>query len=125
MVDLNNWEFYYNGLTFGGFQAIQLSTVEGLNPPDIRVDAEDKMEDHGGFVFANFLSTRTVTFTGDLAGDVDSGEFEILMTNLRKAFAPQSDGLPLSYRLGIDDVRFINAKPTRVFYNVDPIFSTG
>jgi len=114
-----NWEYSYNGLTFGGSNAIGVTQVDGLDPPDYREDVSTRMGAHGGYVFAAYLDTRRIVFDGDFLGTDINNTFSNLNT-LRTAFVPQPSGdLPLVFQQPGFVQQRIFCKPTRVAFPLD------
>lgn len=114
---LNDWEMSYNGLTFGGTTDYGLIQIDGLNPPDARIDEIEKAGDHGSFIYAQFLTARTITISGDVTG-ADEFEFDININRLRAAFAPQTDPQPLSMSIPGGAPKQIICLPTKVQFPV-------
>lgn len=114
------WAFDYDGFSFNDddFGVIK---VEGLDPPDIRSDIVEKAEDHGSYVFAQYLSHRLITFEGDLMTDAD---FESRITELRGAFVPRTTAAPLSFLIG-DTEKVVFCKPLRTAFPIDRAYSYG
>ena len=119
---LNAWEFAYNDLTFGGDNDIGLTNVEGLSPPDLRVDEIERASDHGSFIFAQWLSSRTITFEGDIIGN-DTTDFNTKIDSLRAAFSPQAAPLPLQFSIpgGVD--KRVYCVPSRLVFPVNVDYS--
>jgi hypothetical protein len=63
------WEYSYNGLTFGGATDFGVQSVEGLSPPDSRESVIEKAESHGSFIYAPFVTERRITFEGDILAE--------------------------------------------------------
>lgn len=119
---LNTWEFSYNGLTFGGSNTIGITSVTGLSPPNARIDEVEKAGDHGSFIFAQFLTARTITIEGDVTG-TDAVDFETKINQLRAAFAPQTAPQPLSMAVPGDVAKRAYCVPTKVDFPVDVNYS--
>lgn len=117
-MTLNTWEFSYNGLTFGGDQPHGITTISGLNPPDARIDETERASDHGSFIYAQFLSARTITIEGDVEG-TDVSDFDTKITQLKAAFTPQANHLPMLMSVPGGVTKRIYCKPTKVSYPVD------
>ena len=123
---LNNWEYLYNGLTFGGATKYGIVAVEGLaSPPDIRDDVGTIPGRHGGWSFLDRYATRVVTITGDLN---DNATFETSLDALKKAFVAQTAPLPLSFKrpgmAGSGTMR-VNCKPTKMHLPIDFNYQLG
>lgn len=121
-----NWEYSYNGLTFGGATKYGIIEVDGLTePPDIREDSNISPGRHGGFIFADRYDFRRITITADL---VDSATFETSLDALKAAFVAQGSPLPLIFKRpgmsGSGQMR-INCKPIKVSLPLDKNFQLG
>lgn len=125
-MTLQNWEFSYNGLLFGGATQYGVVRVEGLDPPNIKVDVREKVSRHGSFVYARFYSERRVIITGDIVPTSGLPEdLEPLVNTWRTTFAPQSADLPLLYKLPGVAVRRINCRPARASIVKDARYELG
>jgi hypothetical protein len=119
---VNAWEWQYNGITIGT-DTIGVDSVEGLDMPDIRVDENDRIAQHGTWLYADWLSARVITFTGDVTATSEAG-FLSAVNSLRSMFTPQRDVQPLVYKLFASGLQYrIYCKPTRLKLPVDRAFS--
>lgn len=110
-----DWEFVYNGLTFGAASDTGVLSVEGLNPPDSRIDEVEQAIKHGSFVFAEFLTSRRITMQGDIIGD-SNNDFATKINDWRAAFVPRASDLPLVYKFPGEVEKRIYCVPTRRFF---------
>ena len=117
-----NWEYSYNGLTFGGAQAVGVLSVEGLDPPDTREDISTRMGAHGGYVYSQFLDTRRVIFEGDIQ---DSSTMFTTLDTLKAALVPQTADLPLVFLFPGLVQRRIYCIPSRLSFPVDRDLGIG
>lgn len=112
-----DWEYSYNGFTFGGAQLSQVFEVLGLTEmPAIREDLSDKVGGHGGFSFMDRLSMRRVTFSGDVVATTMAA-LEAERNTMQTAFGPQAAVLPLVFKrpgLPGSGQHRIYAKPSRL-----------
>src|SRR3954447_3752576 len=92
-----NWEYSFNGLTFGAAQAIAVKEATGFDMADIRADVSDKVGRHGGFTYMDRYAVRRVTVGGDMAAATQTA-FEALVTSLKAAMAAQANPLPLVFK---------------------------
>ena len=101
---LSNWQFSYQGLTFGSGQAIKVAKVEGLGDlAEIRDGDEARPRDHGQIIGLDLFGGRDVTF--DLEAESSSGTVETTLLTLAQVTTPgltterplwfQLPGLPL------------------------------
>ena len=117
------WNFEFNDLTFGT-DDYGVRKVEGLDPPETRTDLIEKAEDHGSFVFARYLTHRTITIEGDLVGDPNNG-FEDKVTDLRAAMIPQESVSPLTFLIPGAVEKVVYAKPIRCSFPIDVAYGLG
>ena len=78
---LSNWEFWFNGLTFGAGQSVKVKQVVGLGDlPTIRSGDQARPRDHGELVGLDLMSGRDVTF--DLEAESPAGVVESTLLTL-------------------------------------------
>lgn len=118
------WEFAFSGLTFGAGTAYGLEVVEGLSMPAIRTEEDTRMEAHGAFTFARYLSARHVIFEGDIHG-TDGDDLEDKINAMKTAFAPRAADGELTFELGDTVEKLLYCKPMRLDYRVIPLYSIG
>lgn len=121
-MPLNDWEYSYNGLTFGGNNVVGVLKVDGLSMPDVRVDDLIRTADHGEFIYANFLGARTISIQGDI---FTSGTIETSLDAIRGAFIPQLNPLALNFKFPNAVEKKINCVPTRLNIPVDAPYQIG
>lgn len=120
---LSDWEYSYNGLTFGGNTQYGVTRVEGLDPPDTKADIRPKIGVDGSFVYAVNYEERHVIITGDIVPT--SGlvaDLEPLINTWRTAFANQTADLNLDYKPAGVPARRIKCRPIRRNLVVDEVF---
>jgi Siphovirus-type tail component, C-terminal domain/Phage tail protein RIFT-related domain len=120
---INNWEFAYNGLTFGGANDIGVTSVTGLSPANARIDEVEKAGDHGSYIFAQFLEARTITIEGDVTG-ISAIDFESKINLLRAAFIPQLTPQPLQMAVPGDVQKLAYCVPTKIDFPIDISYQT-
>lgn len=125
-MPLNNWEYSYNGLTFGGATKYGILGVEGLtSPPDARIDVNTIPGRHGSVSYLDRYESRTVIITGDLS---DATTFEASLDTLKAAFIAQSVALPLAFKrpgmAGSGQLR-VYAKPEKLSLPLDFNYQLG
>src|SRR5580765_455983 len=112
-----NWEFSFNGLTFGGATAYGVTDTSGFSDmAEIRADLSDKVGRHGGFTYMDRYSMRRVTITGDMAAAAQA-TFEGQVTALKTAFAAIANPLPLVFKrpgLGGSGQHRLYCKPSKL-----------
>jgi hypothetical protein len=111
-MPLADWEWGYNGLTFGGAQVIGVVDVTGVDPPDIKTDETEKTGAAGGSYFGQFYFMRHVIISGDIMQV--GGTFETNINTLRNTFAARTNDLPLTFQLPGVNRRRINCRPKRL-----------
>lgn len=81
---LSNWQFQFNGLTFGSGQAVKVKGVTGLGDlPTIRTGDAPRPRDHGELIGLDLYSGRDITF--DLEAESSSGVVESTLLTLAAA----------------------------------------
>ena len=106
-----NWEFTYNGLTFGGNNQIGVTLIQGLEHPESKTDIRPNVGRDGSFVHAAFSTERRVTITGDMFATVST--LEALIDSWRTAFDNQVSDLNLDYKAGTAADRRIKCRPSK------------
>lgn len=108
------WEYEYNGLTFGGNQVIGVTDVEGLSDiPDFKSDIIPKTGAHGSAVFADYYHERHIIIEGDIIDDTPS-DFEAHVNTLRTTFAARTATTNLLWKLPGFNRRRIACYPLRM-----------
>jgi hypothetical protein len=93
-----DWEYSYNGYTFGGAQNARIIEVLGLTAmPSIREDLSDKVGGHGGFAYMDRFEMRRVTMTGDVVTS-SMATLETERNLMMAAFGPKSAVMPLIFK---------------------------
>lgn len=119
----SDYEFTYNGLTFGDDNAHGVLSVEGLSPPPVRVDSSTRMVDHGSFAYGEYLEERHVIISGDLVDTV--ANLPTRESELRAAFRPQRVPLGLVFKRPNEVEKRINCIPIRLSFPYDREYSRG
>jgi len=119
-----DWEYSYNGLTFGAAQSVGVMSATGLEPPDYREDISVRMGEHGGYVFAQYVDPRRVIFELDLISAGGTDAFTLYHT-MKAAFVPQSANLPLVFKWPGQVQRRINCVPSRIAFPIDRDMQIG
>lgn len=119
----NDWEYEYNGLTFGGNQIIGVVRVEGLSsPPAYKTDITPRTGAHGSAVFAQFYEERHIIFEGDI---VDDSNFETNVDTLRTTFAVRTVDTNLLWKLPGINRRRIACRPVRLAIAMERGYDVG
>jgi hypothetical protein len=119
MVDVYQYE--YNGLVIGDFTDYEVTSVDGLNPPDIRGEIFPKAGASGSWIYGVDLGERHIIFEGKA---VDPADPEGLKAALDAAFAPQSTPQPLTFMLR-ETTWTIDCVPLRLHYQMTEQFGKG
>lgn len=120
---LNDFEYSYNGLTFGGATQWGVTHVEGLGPTDAKDDVIEKTGADGAFVFAQWYVSRVVLIEGDLV--VTPSAAESTLDTLRTTFANRTADSDLDFKLPGVVTRRIKCRPRRRDWNIDEDYQIG
>lgn len=128
VTSLNNYQFAFNGFTFGGTGSpYQIQSVDGLEMlPSLRVQDADRGYQDGMFSGRDFLSGRNITINLlVLAGNGLSAQQNYNL--LQNALQPQQTGTtPLQFKFSAtDNLQFVNARVRASRSTVDPEYSYG
>lgn len=120
-MPLADWQFAYNGVTFGAETDYELKSVEGLGPLDIRTEESERAGEHGATVFAQFYPHRVITFEGDTL----DAPITTTMVTIQTAFAARRTPLPLTFKVpDIEELRIL-AYPKRFATKHDRVRAIG
>jgi len=122
-MPLNDWEFSYGGLVFGGATTYGVLQVTGLGPPDSKEDVKQKVTTHGAFVFANYYGERRIIIDGDIVGAPTT--LQGLVDTWRAAFAPVATPTLLNEKKPTTAERSYKCICTRRKLMVDFLFGLG
>lgn len=120
---LNDWEFSYGGLTFGGSTAYGVLKVQGLGPPNSKDDIKQKVTTHGAFVFANYYEERHIIIDGDILGTPTT--LQGLVDTWRNAFVPVNAAILLNEKKPNIAERSYKCICTRRAIVVDDLYELG
>lgn len=113
------WEFAYNGLTFGGAQDWRIAELEGWDDmPTIRTHDEVRPGHHGLIPGLDLAGGRSVPMTLR-AKFVDTSAAASAVDDLRTAFAPQAAELPLIGQIVGEPVKQLWCRPRRLSLPTD------
>ena len=119
---LADYQFSYNGLTFGDATGYYVDHHEGLEGFDTRISDADQPRQDGGIRGLDYVSTRTIAFTLALAETSDSA-YEARMAVVRAAFQPsRTVDLPLVFKRPGMAERLVNCRPVQ-FTRVEEFLS--
>lgn len=120
-----DWEYEYNGLTFGGGQIIGVVNVEGLaETPEVKADIIPRTGAHGSAVFSDYYHERHVIITGDIMDDTPS-DFEAHINTLRTTFAVRAADSNLLWKLPGFNRRRLPCKPLRMKLTMELGYDLG
>lgn len=122
-MPLNDWEYSYNGLTFGGATTYGVLRVEGLGPPNTKDDIKQKVTTHGAFVFGNYYEERRIVIDGDILSDPAS--LQAAVDTWRTTFTPSAIDLPLLCKKPGVVTRRFNCKVMRRRIIEDDLYELG
>jgi hypothetical protein len=63
---LSNYQWSFNGYTFGANTNLELRKIEGIDLPNVRTGDAGRPRDHGRFLGLDVMDGRDITLTGDL-----------------------------------------------------------
>lgn len=111
MAVTGDYQFDLNGYTFGLDTSTSLTSISGLDMPEIDSNVSSAGNKHGASVTALFLKERVISLTGRINGTYDT--MPPLRDLLKKAFAPVATDVPFTFRLPgySNNNLFCNVKP--------------
>lgn len=112
MAVLLDEEYEFNTLIFGGDTDYAITEVDGLDDIELREDIINKSLDHGGFVYAQFLPPRRVTFEGFMGSD-DLVDLATKKDLLKRAMGPVLVPLPLGIKWSGEVQKRLNCVPVK------------
>ena len=109
-----DWQFTYNGWTFGDGTDYDVVDIDGFGLADIRRRDVDLPTGHGAFSGLDFYADRVVRFRIEVASDTDTdAAFESALATMRTATAAQSSDLALTIDLPGQTVKRLECRPAR------------
>jgi hypothetical protein len=120
---MNDWEYSYNGFTFGGNSIYGVTGVTGLGSVPMREDVLNLPGSHGAYVRSSFGEARRIVIEGDVW--TDESLVESAMNALRSAFTPQETAIPLTYQRFGDLPKRVYAKRTKFDFPIDFDYQLG
>lgn len=109
-----DWQFSYNGWTFGDGTDYDVVEVEGFGLADIRSRHLDLPTSHGTFPGLDFYSNRVVRFRIEVASDTDTdAAFETALDTMRRATVARSSDLALTVDLPGQTAKRLECRPSR------------
>lgn len=111
-MPLNELEFEYNGVIFGGTTQYAVTQIEGLDPTDAREEEVQKAIDHGSYVYSEFLDKRRIIFAGYVNAGTPTA-LETAMAPFKAAFRNQLTAQPLKLKLPGQVQKRVYCQPRR------------
>lgn len=119
-----DWQFAYNGWTFGDGTSYDVVDAEGFGLPDIRSTRTDLGAGDGSFPGVDFYSVRVLRFRLEVTADSDVA-FESAMDVMRRATTKQASELPLTVDLPGQTAKRLECRPTRRRAPIDLPYAIG
>jgi hypothetical protein len=111
---LTDYQYSFNGLTFGDGTGYFVDHAEGFEGYETRVSDSDQPRGDGGIRGLDYVAPRTVAFTLALGETSDTG-YEARWAAIRAAFAPsRSTDLPLVFKRPGMVERYVNCRPIQL-----------
>lgn len=117
-----DWQFSFNGWTFGEGTSVDIVQADGFGLADIRPRALDLPNGHGAFPGLDFYSSRVLRFRLELIATTDAA-FETAFDAMRRATTVQSADLPLTIDLPGQTAKRIDCRPSRRRAPIDHPYS--
>ena len=125
---LNMYEYQYgdSGVLLNGSPSlpfIDILKVSGLDLPPIEAGEIDYDSQNGGFIYARFVTARTIIFDGVLYANPST--IDQTLQTLRNNFSPSETDTPLYVRDAGLTQQYIMCKPIGLKYDVDRLRGYG
>jgi Phage tail protein len=131
--DLDSYEYQYedDGVRLNSADAgyaaalpfIDVDKISGLDSPEFRTAERDHEGVDGGYVDAEFYTTRTIVIEGILYAD--PSDPDTVCDQLRYNYRPVREALPFYFRHPNKNTRLIFGKPLGCRYDVDRLRAQG
>lgn len=121
---MSQYQWTYNGWTFGESTAVDVVGVDGLGLPDIEDADLPLASSDGAQAGLDFYSGRTIRFDLELVAASDAA-LETLQDTIRRATVKQSVDLPLTLQLAGQAAKRIDCRPAGRRTKVDNRYSLG
>lgn len=113
-LGIANYQYSYNGLTFGDGTVLMVDHAEGFEGFEVRTSDSDQPRNDGAIRGLDYVAPRTVAFTLSLAETTDTA-FEADWVLLRGVINPQrSVDYPLYFKRPGQVERYINCRPIQL-----------
>lgn len=117
-----DFQYTYNGWTFGDGTNFTVMGIDGLGLPDILSANPNLAAGDGTFPGIDFYSFRAVRFRIEVDGDTDNA-FEASVDEMRRATVKQASELPLTFDLPGQTVKRLNCRPSRRRAPIDVVYT--
>lgn len=102
---------------------VDITSVSGLDSAPFRLQQADHEGVDGGYVDAEFLTTRTVVLEGTIFAPVHDPE--TICDALKANWRPSKQEVPLYFKIPNKATRVVFGKPQGARYNIDTLRRTG
>lgn len=125
---LNAYEYQYmdSGVLWNGSASlpfIDITDVTGLDIPKIDPVVTNYDNQHGGYISAQYVGTRTIILDANLYADPNNAD--VIVEQLVTNFLPRTTDAPLYYRGSGIAQRYIMCKPIGFNYNLNNLRNYG
>lgn len=107
----------------GATPIIDVSGIDGLDTPNVRLIQNDRDGAHGGYVFSQYMSTRAIALDFTIYDNVAT--IEATIDTLKANFAPSAADQPFYFKWPSVGQRLAYGKAQGLRYKVDPGRSLG
>lgn len=113
-LGLADYQYNYNGLTFGDGTSIMIDHAEGFEGYEVRTSDSDEPRNDGAIRGLDYVSARTVAFTLSL-GETSDSDYETRWATIRSAFMPsRSTDSALTFKRPGQPERYVNCRPIQL-----------
>lgn len=122
---MTDWQYTFNGLTFGDGTSIDVVTTDGLESlPTLRTSDLPRAGRHGEHAGQDLAAGRTIVFELELSAATDAA-FRALVDEVRAATTPQETEVPLIFQHPGAVAQRVMARPRRRSAIQDVAFGLG
>lgn len=113
-LGLADYQYNYNGLTFGDGTSIMIDHAEGFEGYEVRTSDSDEPRNDGAIRGLDYVSARIVAFTLSL-GETSDSDYETRWATIRSAFMPsRSTDSALTFKRPGQPERYVNCRPIQL-----------
>jgi hypothetical protein len=114
VLGLSDYQYNFNGLTFGEGTQIMVDHAEGFEGFEVRTSDSDEPRNDGAIRGLDYVSARTIAFTLAL-GETSDTDYETDWATIREAFMPsRSTDQALTFKRPGQVERYINCRPIQL-----------